>query len=70
MWQNLPRCVPEAQAAFFENYNRGEDQFGREVVNPAAIDITPAVARRLDVWRKIQRRGLIKVRIHLLWGRG
>ena len=69
MWQNLPRCVPEAQAAFFENYNRGEDQFGREVVNPAAIDITPAVARRMDVWRKIQRRGLIKVRIHLLWGR-
>jgi len=69
MWQNLPRCVPEAQAAFFENYNRGEDQFGREVVNPAAIDITPAVARRMDVWRKIQRRGLIKVRIHFLWGR-
>ena len=70
MWRDLPRCVPEAQAAFFRNYNRGEDQFGREVANPAAIDITPGVARRMDVWRKIQRRGLIKVRVHFLWGRG
>ena len=69
MWKDLPRCVPEAQAAFFDNYNRGKDQFGREVGNPAGIDITPAVARRMDVWRKIQRRGLIKVRVKYLWVR-
>ena len=68
MWKDLPRCVPEAQAAFFDNYNRGKDQFGREVGNPAGIDITPAVARRMDVWRKIQRRGIIKVRVQYLWG--
>jgi hypothetical protein len=68
MWKDLPRCVPEAQAAFFRNYNRGEDQFGREVVNPAGIDITPAVARRMHVWKKIQRRGLMKVRVRYLWG--
>jgi hypothetical protein len=68
MWNDLPRCVPEAQAAFYDNYNRGEDQFGREVANPAGIDITPAVARRMDVWRKIQRRGLINVRVQFLWG--
>ena len=68
MWRDLPRCVPEAQAAYFDNYNRGKDQFGREVLNPAAIDITPAVARRMDVWRKIQRRGLIRVRVQYLWG--
>lgn len=68
MWKDLPRCVPEAQAAFFDNYNRGKDQFGREVGNPAGIDITPAVARRMDVWQKIQRRGLIKVRVKYLWG--
>jgi hypothetical protein len=68
MWNDLPRCVPEAEAAFYDNYNRGKDQFGREVLNPAAIDITPAVARRMDVWRKIQRRGLIRVRVHYLWG--
>ena len=67
-WNDLSRCVPEAQAAFFDNYHRGKDQFGREVTNPAAIDITPAVARRMDVWRKIQRRGLIKVRVRFLWG--
>jgi hypothetical protein len=70
MWKDLPRCVPEAQAAFFRDYNRGKDQFGREVKNPAGIDITPAVARRMDVWRKIQRRGLIKVRVQYLWGNG
>ena len=68
MWKDLPRCVPEAQAAFFDNYNKGEDQFGREVANPAAVDITPAVARRMGVWKKIHFRGLIKVRITFLWG--
>jgi hypothetical protein len=68
MWKDLPRCMPEAEAAFYDNYNRGKDQFGREVLNPAAIDITPAVARRMDVWRKIQRRGLIRVRVRYLWG--
>ena len=67
MWKNLPRCVPEAQAAFFNNYNRGKDQFGREVGNPAGIDITPGVARRMDIWPKMQRRGLIKVRVRYLW---
>jgi hypothetical protein len=68
MWKDLPRCVPEAEAAYFDNYNRGEDQFGREVGNPAGIDITPAVARRMEVWRKIQRRGVIRVRVQYLWG--
>jgi hypothetical protein len=68
MWKDLPRCVPEAQAAFFNNYNRGKDQFGREVGNPAGVDITPGVARRMEVWQKIQRRGLIKVRVKYLWG--
>ncbi|CAN5701572.1 hypothetical protein BH18ACT11_BH18ACT11_01300 [soil metagenome] len=69
MWNDLPRCLPEAEAAFFDNYNRGEDQFGREVGNPAGVDITPAVARRMDVWRKIQRLGLVKVRVHYPWVR-
>jgi len=67
MWKDLPRCVPEAQAAFFDNYNRGKDQFGREVANPAAIDMTPRVAQRMGVWKKIQFRGLIKVRVKFLW---
>jgi hypothetical protein len=70
MWNDLPRCLPQAEAAFFDNYNRGKDQFGREVGNPAGVDITPAVARRMDVWRKMQRLGLIRVRVHFPWVRG
>jgi hypothetical protein len=53
MWDNLPRCKPEAQAAYFNNYNRGRDQFGRKVLNPAGVDLTPRVARRLGL-RKYQ----------------
>ena len=49
MWKNLPRGKPEAAAAFFNNYNNGKDEFGREVLNPAGIDLTPAVARRLGL---------------------
>ncbi len=51
MWDDLPRCKPEAQAAYFNNYNRGEDQFGREVLNPAGVDLTPRVARKLGLRR-------------------
>jgi hypothetical protein len=51
MWDDLPQCKPEAQAAYFNNYNRGKDQFGREVLNPAGVDLTPRVARRLGLDR-------------------
>jgi len=53
MWDDLPRCKPEAQVAYFRNYNRGRDQFGRKVLNPAGVDLTPRVARRLGL-RKYQ----------------
>lgn len=49
MWRNLPRCRPEAQAAYYRNYNRGKDEFGREVLNPAGADLTPAAARRMGL---------------------
>jgi hypothetical protein len=49
MWDNLPRCRPQAQAAYYDNYNRGKDQFGRKVLNPAGVDLTPRVARRLGL---------------------
>jgi hypothetical protein len=49
MWDNLPRCTPEAQAAYFKNYHRGKDQFGRKVLNPAGVDLTPRVASRLGL---------------------
>ena len=51
MWRNLPRCTPEAQAAYFDNYNRGRDQYGRKVLNPAGIDLTPRVASKLGLKR-------------------
>jgi hypothetical protein len=69
MWSDLPRCVPEAEAAFYDNYHRGKDQFGREVLNPAGFDMTLRVARRLHVAHKIQREGRIKVRIYYPWVR-
>ncbi|MBO0610041.1 hypothetical protein [Myceligenerans salitolerans] len=36
---DLPRGVPEAQAAYYDGYNGGKDGFGREVRNPAGIDL-------------------------------
>lgn len=51
MWKDLPRGLPEAQAAFQDNYNRGKDEYGREVLNPAGIDITPLVAREAGLDR-------------------
>ena len=53
MWKNLPRCRPEAHAAFYSNYNSGEDEYGRKVLNPAGVDLTPAVARGMGL-RKYQ----------------
>lgn len=69
MWDDLPRCVPEAQAAYFNNYNRGRDDQGREVLNPAGFDITLPVARELKVAKKIQREGRIRVHVYYPWAR-
>ncbi|MBT9260247.1 MAG: hypothetical protein KM310_10950 [Clostridiales bacterium] len=49
MFKDLPLGKPEAQAAFYEGYNGGEDQFGRKVTNPAGIDLTPYVASQLGL---------------------
>jgi len=38
-WDELPRGMPEAQAAKTQGYNGGKDQFGRVVRNPAGIDL-------------------------------
>jgi hypothetical protein len=38
-WQDLPRGQPEAQAAHDDGYNGGRDQFNRQVVNSAGIDL-------------------------------
>jgi hypothetical protein len=38
-WADLPRGLPEAQAARESRYHGGLDQFGRVVRNPAGIDL-------------------------------
>jgi hypothetical protein len=48
-FKRVPRCKPEAQLAYYRNFNRGKDEFGREVLNPAGIDVTPAVARGMGL---------------------
>lgn len=65
LFTNLPAGTPEAQAAFYDDYNRvtnckdlahnptpntdGADQFGRCVLNPAGIDLSIAAAAQLGL---------------------
>ena len=39
MFADLPAGMPEAQAAFFDGYNGGVDQYGRMVTAPFGIDL-------------------------------
>jgi hypothetical protein len=48
-FKSAGRCNPEAQEAYYHNFNGGKDQFGRKVLNPAGIDVTPAVARGMNL---------------------
>ncbi|MGH3886612.1 MAG: hypothetical protein ACRDSZ_08580 [Pseudonocardiaceae bacterium] len=38
-WPDVPQGVPQAQAAHEDGHNEGRDQFGRQVRNPAGIDL-------------------------------
>jgi hypothetical protein len=60
MWKGLRRCVPEARAAYFNNYNRGRDEYRRKVTNPAGVDLTPRAARRLGL--KLYQNAYVSVR--------
>jgi hypothetical protein len=42
-WTDLPTGTPQSQAAFTNGYNGGQDQFGRQVLNPAGIDLADGV---------------------------
>jgi len=44
MFADLPLGIPEAQAAYFDGYNGGEDQFGRKVTAPFGIDLARQVS--------------------------
>jgi len=69
MWDDLPRCTPEAHAAYYRDYNNGKDQFGRTVLNPAGFDITIAVAKKLHIARQIRRNGKVRVYVYYPWVR-
>jgi hypothetical protein len=49
MYKRVPRCKPAAQVAYYQNFNKGKDEFGREVLNPAGVDLTPEVARSMGL---------------------
>lgn len=68
-FKNLPQCVPQAAAAYYNNHNNGRDGFGRKVTNPAGLDMTLGAARKLGVGRQIQRNGLVRVTVHFPWVR-
>lgn len=48
-WGDLHQGTPEAQAAFRTGYNRGLDQYGRHVANPAGIDLGDGVYNALHL---------------------
>ena len=49
MFKRVPRCKPEAQVAYYQNFNGGKDEFGREVLNPGGIDVTRSVSRNMGL---------------------
>lgn len=44
LFPDLPLGMPEAQAAYFDDYNNGKDQFGRIVTAPFGIDLNRQVS--------------------------
>jgi hypothetical protein len=61
-WQDLPTGKPQAQAAYQDNYNEGRDQFGRDVANPAGIDLGDGT-----FWDGLKLTGNAWVTVTYLW---
>jgi LysM repeat protein len=49
MFTELPVGMPEAQAAYFDNYNDGNDQYGRKVIFPTGIEVSKDVAKDIGL---------------------
>jgi len=49
LFGDLPTGMPESQAAYYNNYNGGVDQFGRTVSNPAGVDLSPKAGVQLGL---------------------
>ncbi len=61
-WDDLPQGLPEAQAAYQDGYNGGRDQFGRQVLNPAGIDLADGT-----FWDALRLRDNQWVSVNYLW---
>ncbi|SMC91162.1 hypothetical protein [Kibdelosporangium aridum] len=61
-WQDLPQGTPQAQAAYQNAYNNGLDQFGRNVRNPAGIDLGDGT-----FWDALKLTGNAWVTVTYLW---
>lgn len=48
-YTDLPQGMPQAQAAFQNKYNDGQDGFGRSVKNPAGIDVADGTFHALGL---------------------
>ncbi len=66
MFTDLPLGMPEAQAAYFDGYNGGLDQFGRVVTAPFGIDL----ARQVSIDIGLQPGNNDWVDISFLWTEG
>ncbi|MGH3771026.1 MAG: hypothetical protein ACRDRW_06480 [Pseudonocardiaceae bacterium] len=64
-WSDLPRGRPQAQAAYEDEYHDGLDQFGREVRNPAGIDLADGT-----FWDGLGLRDNSWVTVTYLWADG
>ncbi len=62
MFNDLPRFTPQVNAAFFNNHNGGNDQYGRPVLYPAAIDIADGT-----FWDELGMTGSDWVDVTFLW---
>ena len=61
-WGDLPQGVPQAQAAYRDGYNGGNDQFGRKTLNPAGIDLADGV-----FWDDLGLKDNATVTVDYLW---
>jgi len=62
MWKDLALGMPETQAAYQRGYNRGKDQFGNRVTNPAGIDLADGT-----FWDDLKMTGNDWVDVVFLW---
>ncbi|MHB0870533.1 MAG: hypothetical protein ACYC66_09465 [Chloroflexota bacterium] len=62
LFNDLPRFTPQVNAAFFNNHNGGNDQFGRMILYPAAIDLADGT-----FWDDLGMKGSDWVDVTFLW---